>query len=181
METGGGARLGADSGLYHEKVPGISLDNAMYNVVFANGVLHNFGGGIKIVRTGYFNLIRLNTLLCNNDGASGSLHFFGIELGSTPGDGKSAELDFTPSRGNIVFSNPVRGNHYAGIFFDAGSDMNNVFDNAILDAQNRALESVAVMADDTLNNLTNLPSRNVGSGIDPALSTIDQPVVDTGQ
>ncbi len=42
----------------------------MYNVVFGNSVQHNFGGGIKIVRTGYFNLIGLNVPLSNNDGAS---------------------------------------------------------------------------------------------------------------
>ena len=47
-----------------------------------------------------------------------------------------------------------------------------------MDAQNRALESVAVMANNSLNNLTNLPSRNIGSGIDPALLKIGQPVVD---
>jgi hypothetical protein len=46
--------------------------------------------------------------------------------------------------------------------FDAGSDLNNVFDNTIMDAQNRALESVAGMANNSLNNLTNLPSRNIG-------------------
>jgi parallel beta-helix repeat protein len=151
------------------KVPGISLDNAMYNIVFANAVTHNFGGGIKIVRTGFFNLIGLNTLLSNNDGASSGYHFFGIELGAAAGDAPSGELDFTPSRGNIVFSNPVRGNHYSGIFFDAGSDQNDVLDNVILDAQAWALESVQTQANRPLNNLTTLPSRNIDTGLDPAL------------
>jgi parallel beta-helix repeat protein len=172
----GGGRL-AD-GTAAEKVPGVSLDNAMYNVVFANNLAHNFGGGIKLVRTGYFNLIGMNSLFSNNDGASDSFHFFGIELGAAAGDTTSAALDYTPSRGNIVFSNPIRGNHYSGIFFDAGSDLNNVFDNTIMDAQAWALESAAVMANDSLNNLTNISSRNIGSGLDPALLTIGQPVLD---
>jgi hypothetical protein len=72
----------------------------------------------------------------------------------------------------------MRGNHYSGIFFDLGSDLNNIFDNTVMDAQVWALESVAVMANDTLNNLTNLSSRNIGSGLDPALLTIGQPVLD---
>ena len=160
------------------KVPGISVDNALYNLIFANTIAHNYGGGVKMVRTAYFNLIGVNTVFSDNDGASDAYHFFGIELGSASPDHPSTELDFTPSRGNLVFSNPVRGTHYSGIFFAAGSDLNNVFDNTIMDAQSWALESVEVMSNDTLNNLTNLPSRNIGSGLDPALLTIGQPVLD---
>lgn len=152
-----------------EKVPGISLDNAAYNVIFANTVTHNFGGGIKMVRTAYLNAIGLNTIWSNNDGASARFHFFGIELGSAALDVPSEELDGAPSRGNIVFSNTIRGNHYSGIFFAPGSDKNDVFDNVIMDAQKWALESVSQMPNSTLNNLTNLPSRNVSSGLSPAL------------
>jgi parallel beta-helix repeat protein len=65
--------------------------------------------------------------------------FFGIELGAA--SGSSPELDFTPSRGNIVFSNTIRGSHYSGIFFDDGSDTNNVLNNVVLDATFWALES----------------------------------------
>jgi hypothetical protein len=53
-------------------------------------------------------------------------------------------------------------------------------ENTILDAQAWALESVAVMANNTLNNLTDLQSRNIGSGLDPALLTTGQPVTDPG-
>ncbi len=172
-----GGRL-AD-GTAAEKAPGISLDNAIYNIVFENGVSHNYGGGIKIVRTGFFNVIGLNTVFSDNEGASPSYHFFGIGLGATGGTDTS-ELDYTPSEGNIVFSNAIRGTHYSGIFFDAGSAQNNVFDNTIMDATNWALESVQAITNFTLNNLTNLQSRNIGSGLDPALLTIGQPVYDTG-
>jgi parallel beta-helix repeat protein len=167
-----------EDGTSAAKLPGISIDNALYNVVFKNHVEHNQGGGVKIVRTGYFNVIGMNMIVSNNDGASPSFHFFGVELGSTVADAASNEIDFTPSRGNLVFSNLVRGGHYAGIFLGAGSDRNEVFDNTILDATNWGLESVAVMDNRTLNNLTNLPSRNIGSGMDPQLLKIGQAVVD---
>jgi hypothetical protein len=130
------------------------------------------------VRTATLNLLGLNTLFSNNDGASDYFHFFGIELGAAPGDAASSELDFTPSRGNLIFSNVVRGSHYSGIFFAAGSDENQVLDNTILDALSWALESVEVMPNHPLNNLTNLPSRNMGSGLDPALLETGQPVLD---
>jgi parallel beta-helix repeat protein len=158
-----------------QKVPGVSLDNAVYNLVFANEVSFNYGGGIKIVRTGFFNLIGMNTILKNNEGASPLFHFFGIELGATPGDSSSDELDFTPSSGNLVFSNVIRGDHYSGIFFDTGSDQNDVLDNVILDATQWGLEAVQPSTNLTLNNLTNLPSRNIGPGLDPALLGIGVP------
>jgi len=160
------------------KAPGISLDNSMYNIVFANNISRNFGGGIKLVRTSYFNLVGMNTLFGNNDGANVRFHFFGIEVGATAGDELSGELDFRSSSGNILFSNVIRGDHYSGIFFGPGSEQNEVFDNTIMDAQVWALESVQVMANHTLNNLTNLPSRNIGAGLDPALLAIGQPTID---
>jgi parallel beta-helix repeat protein len=152
-----GGRL--PNGTAAEKVPGISLDNAIYNIVFENDLAHNFGGGVKVVRTGYFNVVGLNTILDDNDGASAAFHFFGIELGAA--GGSSSELDFTPSRGNMVVSNTVRGAHYSGICFDAGSDTNTVIYNVILDATSWALESAAPMSNTAANNLTNLPSRNI--------------------
>ena len=163
----GGGRL--SDGTPAAKVPGVSIDNAAYNLVFSNTIAHNYGGGVKIVRTGYFNVIGLNMILANNDGASPALHFFGVELGAAPLDAPSNELDAKPSRGNIVFSNTIRGSHYAGIFLGPGSDQNDLFDNVIMDAQHWALESVAPQNNSSLNNLTNLPSRNIGSGLSPAL------------
>ncbi len=117
----GGGRL--PDGTPAAKVPGVSIDNAAYNLVFSNTIEHNFGGGVKIVRTGrYFNVIGLNTILSNNDGASSSLHFFGVEMGAAPLDAPSDELDATPSRGNIVFLQlTIRGPHYAGVFLGPGS------------------------------------------------------------
>lgn len=163
-----GGRL--PDGTAAEKVPGISLDNAIFNVLFNNRITHNFGGGIKLVRTGYFNALGLNLIEDDNDGASANFHFFGIELGAAAGDTPSIELDFTPSHGNIVFSNTIVGSHYSGIFFDQGSDQNNILYNTVLDATDWALESVAQMANNSLNNLTNLPSRNISAGLNTSFS-----------
>jgi parallel beta-helix repeat protein len=151
------------------KTPGVSLDNALYNIVYGNQVDRNFGGGIKMVRTAFFNLVGLNVLTDNNEGASDQFHFFGIELGAARPDVPVSDLDFAPSRGNIVFANTVRGPHYAGIFYGAGSDENDAFDNTIFGATHWALEQAAPQQNRTLNNLTNLASRNVDSGLDPKL------------
>lgn len=173
--TGGGRN---PDGTPAEKVPGISIDNALYNIIFMNNAAHNSGGGVKIVRTGYFNLIGVNSIYSDNDGASATQHFFGIELGAAAGDAPSDELDFTPSHGNIVFSNEIRGSHYSGIFLDSGSDQNVILENTIEDATNWAIESAQQMTNQSTNNLTHLSSRNIGSGLDPALVTSGQPVND---
>lgn len=160
------ARTGRLSdGTAASKVPGISIDNALYNIIYSNTVAHNFGGGIKLVRTGYYNLIGLNTLVSNNDGASSAFHYFGIEMGSSTLDSPSPELDATPSRGNIIFSNMIRGNHYAGIFFAMDSDQNDAFDNVIMDANPWSLEAVKPMPNSSVNNFTNVPARNIGPGL----------------
>jgi hypothetical protein len=160
------------------KVPAISIDNAAYNQVMFNEIDQNFGGGIKLVRTDLYNVIGLNTITDNNEGRTENFHFFGIELGAAKADAPSTELDFVASRGNQVFGNTIRGSHYAGIFFASGSDDNAIFDNSIFGATSWAMESVQVQANMTLNNLTNLKSRNMGSGIDPHLLRLGVPEID---
>jgi parallel beta-helix repeat protein len=160
------------------KVPAISIDNAAYNQIVFNEIDQNFGGGIKMVRTDFYNVIGLNTITDNNEGLSEHFHFFGIELGAAKADAPSKELDFVASRGNQVFGNTIRGSHYAGIFFASGSDNNAIFDNSIFGATSWAMESVRVQPNMTLNNLTNLRLRNVGSGIDPRLLRLGVPEID---
>ena len=146
------------------KLPGISIDNAMYNVVFANNVSHNFGGGIKMVRTGYFNVLAFNIVDSDNDGVNAYFRFFGIQLGAAPSDVPSPDLDFTGSRGNVVFSNLIRGSNASGIFIQAGSDQNNMIENVIMDAGQFAIESVLHMSNFSRDNWTNLPSQNITNG-----------------
>ncbi|MBV9891917.1 MAG: hypothetical protein JO090_13660, partial [Rhizobacter sp.] len=123
----------------------------------------------KLVRTAFFNVLGLNVVTDNNLGASARFHFFGVELGAARADVPVADLDFAPSRGNVVFGNVVRGSHYAGIFLGDGSTDNEVFDNSVFGASRWAIEQVRPQPNTTLNNLTNLPSRNIDAGLDPRL------------
>jgi parallel beta-helix repeat protein len=151
------------------KVPAISIDNAAFNEIMFNEINRNYGGGVKMVRTGFYNMVGLNTITDNNEGRGEKFHFFGVELGAATSDAPSNELDFTASHGNQIFSNAIRGTHYAGIFFADGSDDNVIFDNSIFGATSWAMESVRRQPNLTINNLTNLKLRNIGSGLDPSL------------
>ena len=155
------------------KVPGVSVDNALYNVVFGNNISHNFGGGVKMVRTSYFNLIGLNVLDSDNDGVSNLYRFVGIELGTAPG-GPAADLDFTPSRGNVLFSNVIRGSNGSGIYVGFGSDSNSIVDNVIMDARDWAIQSELLTPNTMQNNLTSLKSLN-SAGCCLASRPVQQP------
>lgn len=168
-----------DDGTPVSKEPGITLDNALYNLVFNNNVVENYGGGIRLARTGLFNLIGLNTVRDNALGGSDYRHFFGIELGLAQIDSTPHSSQSVPARGNLIFSNLVRGPHYSGIFFGDGSDENTVFDNVVMDCSRWALEASRPMPNFTVNNLTNLPSRNIGAGLDPNLFVLGRAVMDT--
>lgn len=124
-----------DDGTAVAKLPGVSIDNAIYNYVYANEVTDNWGGGIKMVRTAMFNHIGHNVLLDNNLGASETFHFFGIELGSARADVPATDLDFVGSSGNVVFGNEIHGKHYSGIFVANGSVQNELGGNDIRGVQ----------------------------------------------
>ncbi len=151
------------------KLPGISMDNALYNQVVLNLVDRNFGSGIKMVRTSFYNLVGVNTLTDDNEGSNPHLHFFGILVGSAVADESAWDLDFAPSRGNQFFGNIIRGSHFSGIFFDKGADQNVAFDNSIFGATNWAMESRVPQPEESFNNLSNLPFRNIGAGLNPDL------------
>ncbi len=106
------------------KLPGISMDNAAYNQVVFNQIDQNYGSGIKMVRTSFYNRIGFNTLSSDNEGANPKLHYFGILVGYASADESAWDLDFIPSRGNQIFANNITGSHSAGIFFGDGADDN---------------------------------------------------------
>ena len=135
-----GAGRGAD-GTSNAKLPGISIDNALYNEIFANTVMGNYGGGVKMVRTAFFNVVRKNAIIDNNLGKSAKHHFFGVELGGAPADAPVIDLDFVGSSGNIVQDNAIRGTHYAGVFVGSDSAQNYVLDNQISGAEVLTLET----------------------------------------
>jgi parallel beta-helix repeat protein len=122
------------------KLPGISIDNALYNEVHANVVGGNFGGGIKMVRTSFFNVISNNALTDNNRGRSDRFHFFGVELGAAVQDFPAPDLDFVGSSGNVIVANGIQGGHHSGIYIAADSLQNEIIDNDIADVEASAIE-----------------------------------------
>lgn len=112
-------------GTARAKVPGISIDNAAYNIIVSNAVRHNYGTGIKSVRSAFANVIVNNDLSMNGLGGNVKHLFFGIEFGGarsdTPEDGE-AELDFMASIGNYVSGNRIIGWHTENIH-EAGASL----------------------------------------------------------
>lgn len=118
------------------KVPGLSLDNAAYNIIYQNIVAESYGSGIKMVRSGLRNVILCNEVTDNNVGQSDRGHFFGIELASDLKPDYEAdevqELDFTPCFENIIARNTISGAHHSGVFLGVDAYINDVFDNTIM-------------------------------------------------
>jgi parallel beta-helix repeat protein len=144
------------------KLPGISLDNAAYNILLENNIHGNYGSGIKAVRTGIKNIIGLNTIADNNFGENNTFHFFGIELSYAPPDDASVYYwNNTGNYQNIVFSNVVQGKHYAGIFVSREAAYNHLLHNIVYGASHWSIESLAIKENPTLNNISDLPSRGI--------------------
>jgi len=137
------------------KIPGISLDNAAYNIIYHNIVAENYGSGIKMVRSGLRNVILCNEVTDNNLGENDKFHFFGIELGSDFKPDYETEdvheLDFTPCFENIIARNTISGHHYSGIFLGKDAFINDVFDNTIIGSQ-RAIEIISSKFNSIINN-----------------------------
>lgn len=58
------------------KLPGISIDNSAYNMIYNNRIEGNYGSGVKMVRTGIRNIISTNIINGNNQGAEQQVSFF---------------------------------------------------------------------------------------------------------
>ena len=139
-------------GSANAKLPGISVDNAVLNIISSNHIAKNAGSGIKLVRTGYYNIIGHNLIADNNAGANKKFFFFGIELGGAPADNPVSDLDFQPSMGNIIFQNVITGSHYSGIQFCPKCEFNDVFDNTIINPNHWAIEQNAKGEKNIFNN-----------------------------
>ena len=150
-----------DRGSANAKLPGISIDNSAFCQVVANHIGSNFGSGIKMVRTGFANLIAFNQILSNNMGQNNVFHFFGIELGAATADVDAPDLDFLGSSLNVIAQNIFSGSHYSGILLVGGSEFNFVCDNVIVGSKAFSIESLSLMpSNEYLNNYGNSPTRN---------------------
>ena len=162
--SGNGGRLRiARAGTEHLKLPGISLDNALYNIVCSNIFSGNHGSGIKIVRTGVRNVISGNTVCDNNKGVNERGHFFGIELASSliPDRKDCIGLDFTPCYENTVTRNTITGPHYAGIFVGRDALRNDCIANTVTDSTYWSVENLSEQPNTITNNIVDNKARGL--------------------
>lgn len=143
------------------KLPGISIDNTMFNLILENDINHNYGSGIKMVRTAFNNTIAKNRINDNNQGKNDVFFFFGIELGGATADADSEELDFTPSMGNLLYDNHINGQHYAGIQFCSLCADNDIVANQIINPTAWSIEQTDIHTKNHFaKNTSNVHARN---------------------
>lgn len=143
------------------KLPGISIDNSAYNIVYNNNINGNAGSGVKMVRSGYRNIVLSNLITDNNAGRNDNYHGFGVELGYavTP-DEPVQGLDFTPDYENIVARNVISGAHYSGIYLAPETYCNDLIDNIIFDCTEFSVECHSVLFNSSVGNNTNVGTLN---------------------
>jgi parallel beta-helix repeat protein len=143
------------------KLPGISLDNAAYNLVCDNNINNNSGSGVKMVRSAYRNLIFSNQIADNNRGVNEAYHGFGIELGhASEPDEPVVGLDFTADYENIVARNLISGAHFSGIYIAVDDYCNDLIDNVIMDCTDFSVENYSDYYNSAVGNNTNVPTLN---------------------
>lgn len=143
------------------KLPGISIDNSAYNIVYNNNINENSGSGVKMVRSGYRNIILSNLITDNNAGQNEAYHGFGVELGhASDPDEPVKGLDFTADYENIVARNIIAGHHYSGIYIAADNYCNDLIDNVILDCTQFSIENFSDYYNSAVGNNTNVGTLN---------------------
>lgn len=107
------------------KLPGVSMDNTAYDLVIGNDISGNGGGGVKMVRTSFFNVIAANRL-ADDSAPSFPRPMPAILLGGMTLDVPDTMIDGAPSRGNVLLGNVDGAGRPAGHAADAFSN-DNVF------------------------------------------------------
>ena len=148
-----------EDGSSKAKLPGISLDNAVYNILEQNTVTQNGGSGIKMVRASVGNLISDNSVADNNTGENERYHFFGIELGGERYTEEKWNMDFGSDYGNIVSDNRISGAHYAALFLAEGAEDNVIYGNISAGETHWMIESIAMGKNALDTNAGEKPSR----------------------
>ena len=108
-------------------LPGVSIDNGIYNIVDGNNIYNNTCSGIKLVRTGIGNIITENVCKDNStnttDAAGKTSSSAGIDIESLKVDAQDGDtLDGKGSNGNVVMNNTVSGNHDFGVYIAEDSE-----------------------------------------------------------
>jgi len=149
-----------ENGSSKAKLPGLSIDNSAYNIIYNNSICDNSGSGVKMVRSGYRNLVLSNVIADNGRGINDSYHGFGIELGyAVEPDEPVIGLDFTSDYENIIARNVITGGHYSGIFLSPETYCNDLIDNIIVDC-GYAVENQSDYFNSAVGNTTNVPCLN---------------------
>lgn len=143
------------------KLPGVSIDNSAYNIIYNNTIAENSGSGVKMVRSGYRNIILSNLIVDNNAGENEAYHGFGVELGyASEPDEPVNGLDFTADYENIIARNIISGHHYSGIYLAADVYCNDLIDNVIMDCEQFSVENFSEYFNSAVGNNTNIEALN---------------------
>ena len=138
------------------KLPGISMDNAMWNIIHHNNISYNAGSGIKSVRSSIENIIYDNNIIDNNIGSNNIFHFFGIELGAANRLKEANQLknimDVVSNYGNIIIQNNIEGKHYSGILLAKESYLNDILNNNISGSIKYDIECLSKKDNNISNN-----------------------------
>lgn len=117
------------------KLAGISIDNGCMNLLAKNNITHNYGGGIKFIRAGLFNVIDKNFIVSNALGINKYTAFFcGISVNGMGAINKEFSncqmtlVDFLPSQLNNFSENFIKG-HFLSIYCDKICTHNNLKNN----------------------------------------------------
>ena len=119
-------------------LPGVSVDNGIYNIIDNNKVHNNGASGIKLVRTALGNIVVNNTCYDNsvntfnvdnqrNDETAGIL-IRAQKVDAVDGD----NIDGTGSNGNLVINNTIYGSHDAAINVDLNSETGSCSGNTVM-------------------------------------------------
>lgn len=108
-------------------LPGVSIDNGMYNILDGNKIHDNTCSGIKMVRTGYCNLLVNNVCYDNSSnktdltGRSSSSAGIDIKCLDVYNDVDAEYIDDVGSSGNVLVNNTIYGTHDYGIYIGENS------------------------------------------------------------
>ncbi len=116
------------------KLAGISLDNGCMNTLTQNKITHNYGEGIKLVRSAFLNKISKNSILHNGLGENIYARFYALALkgvGAINQEFTSTQkrlLDFLPSQLNTIADNIIMSDRTA-INCEENCHPNQIYDN----------------------------------------------------
>ncbi len=122
------------------KLAGISLDNGSMNEIIGNKISKNYGGGIKFVRSAFFNNVEGNLIAFNSKGRNKFMPFIFAISAPEPKPGaidrefkgdKSGLLDLRPSQLNTFLRNIIRGKLAESIHTSEKSTCNLSVDNVM--------------------------------------------------